>query len=308
MKQINLYKFCTNDPYRIALNGVYHDGEAQTAISCDSTILVASTSHYDPEKAGQIIDKTGAQILSDPDKNGERKQPVYPKWRSIIPDPKKGDKFPLNDLIKACQNAANFLKNVPTHETLEGGCKGRKIERNLSLVVRVEKLGEEPYIVGFKYEMIKRLLMLPQEGAKAYSYGNRRALYWINEAEGYRAILMPVMIDKEAAEKAVVDGIYTFIPASVTDGTYAGPSYISCDRYGSAERLFRTPEKKERVPMVKCLGEGYGSKSASVHLRPEADVVPIEGTKTFYKRDVVDAWGNPEHPDLYKKDSGFFVY
>lgn len=306
MKQINLCKFAANDPYRPAMNGVFHDEEAQAAVASNAQILVASTGHYDPEKAGQIIDKDGHPIVLK-NKEGVTYTPKFPRWRSVIPDIKAGREFPLNDLIQAYQNARNFQKNIPA--TYEDGIKISRNQRRIYLAVEVQDRGGmygDSYYIGFTFDLVKLLMLLPQEGAKVYAYGPRRALYWVNESEGLRVIFMPTMIDQKAAEKAGVDGLYNPREEEEKDGMYLGPTIITCDRYGCAGRLFRTPEKPERVPMVKCLGENW--LKPGVKLRPEADLVPVEGTASFYKRETVDRWGNEDRPALYKKDSGFMVY
>ena len=308
MKKINLYTFATDikkDTYRPALCGVFHDEEAQEAVVTDAQILVISRNHYDPEKAGQIIDKTGAPILLK-NKEGEQYTPKYPRWQSVIPDAKSGTAFPLDELIKAYQNGANFLKNVPA--TYEDGTKIRRDQRTVYLAVGVQDRGGmygDYYYIGFSFSLIKRLMALPQEGAKVYAYGPRRALYWVNESEGLRAIFMPTMIDQKAAEKAGVDGLYNPLEAAESTGMYLGPTTITCDRYGCAERLFRTPEKAERVPTYRCLGED--SNRPAVHIYPVDQFSKVEGTESFYTRPDPDGSLNPQ---LYKKDSesGFLIY
>lgn len=306
MKQIDLYKFVTkNEPYRPALTGVFHDEEAQTAVATDSQILVASTNHYDPEKAGQIIGPDGLPVLCKNDK-GVKFAPKFPKWKSVIPDMRAGRPFPLDELIKAYQNAANFMKNVPA--TYEDGTKIRKDQRTVYLAVGVQDRGGmygDYYYIGFTFILIKRLMTLPQEGAKVYAYGPRRALLWVNESEGIRAIFMPTIIDQKAAEKAGVDGLYNPEEEGKATGMYMGPTTITCDRYGCAGRLFRTPEKAERVPTYKCLGED--NNRPAVHLYPVSEFEKVEGTESFYTRPDPDGMPNPQ---LYKQDSesGFLIY
>lgn len=303
MKQIDLYKFAGNDPYRIALNGIFYDEEEQAAVVTNSAILVISKKHYDPEKAGLIIDKKGSRVLYRPDK-GEPYQPKYPKWQSVVPVARKGTAFPLNDLIKAYQNAANFQKNVPA--TYEDGMKIRRDQRTTYLAVEVQDRGGvhgDSYYIGFTYEIIKLLMLLPQEGARAYAYGPLRAIYWVNEAEGLQAIFMPTTIDKKETEKAMADGFFNSEP---NDGLYLGRTIVTCDRYGSAERLFRTPEKPERIPTYKCLGED--NNNPAVHLHPVPEFTKVDGTESFYTRK--DPKEKSMLPQLYKHDakSGFFVY
>ena len=293
MKQIDLYKFAGNDPYRIALNGIFHDEEAQAAVVTNSAILVVSKKHYDPEHAGEIIGK-----------NGTSYQGKFPKWRSVIPNVRDGREFPLNDLIRAYQNAANFQKNIPA--TWEDGKKIRRDMRTTYLAVEIQDRGGvygDSYYIGFTYEIIKSLMLLPQEGARAYAYGPRRAVYWVNESEGLRAIFMPRMIDNKEAEKAMADGFFNSEP---NDGLYLGRTIVTCDRYGSAERLFRTPEKPERIPTYKCLGED--NNRPAVHLHPVLEFTKVDGTESFYTRE--DPKGEVMLPQLYKHDaeSGFFVY
>lgn len=306
MKQIDLYKFAGNDPYRIALNGVFYDEEEQAAVVTNSAILVISKKHYDPEHAGEIIDKKGWPIVRI-NEEGTTYTPKYPKWRSVIPNVRDGREFPLNDLILAYQNAANFMKNVPA--TYEDGTKIRKDQRTVYLAVGVQDMGGmygDYYYIGFTFGLIKRLMTLPQEGAKVYAYGPRRALLWVNEPEGLRAIFMPTMIDQKAAEKAGVDGLYNPEEEGKATGLYMGPTTITCDRYGCAERLFRTPEKVERVPTYKCLGED--NERPAVHLYPVPEFTKVEGTDSFYTRN--DPKDKVMLPQLYKHDagSGFFVY
>lgn len=305
MKQINLCKFAANDPYRPAMNGVFHDEEAQAAVASNAQILVASTGHYDPEKAGQIIDKDGHPIVLK-NKEGVTYTPKFPRWRSVIPDIKAGREFPLNDLIQAYKNARNFQKNIPA--TYEDGIKISRNQRRIYLAVEVQDRGGmygDSYYIGFTFDLVKLLMLLPQEGAKVYAYGPRRALYWVNESEGLRVIFMPTMIDQKAAEKAGVDGLYNPREEEEKDGMYLGPTTITCDRYGCAERLFRTPEKVERGPVFKCLGEN--SQRPAVHLYPVSEFEKVAGTESFYTRPDPD--GVPR-PQLYKHDSesGFLIY
>lgn len=313
MKHIDLYKFVDKDiNCRPAICGVFHDEAAQLAVASDARILVTSKSNYAPEHAGKIIDKEGNEITKKT-KDGERVPCRYPDYARVIGGltAKYGyADFPLADLAQAYQNAQNFLKNVP--QRWPDGTKVKKSDRSVYLAVHAKDKDGDAYLIGFKYELIQQLMTLPQEGAKATACGSRRAIYWTNEGKGLQAVVMPTMLVPELAREAIETGAANLEEnenkIEEYKGMYPYNTIISATISEKTERLFATPEKKERVPMVKCLGEGMGQKAASVHLHPEAELVPVEGFKTFYTRATTDQLGNHERPDLYKLDSGFMVY
>lgn len=304
MKHIDLYKFVDKDiNCRPAICGVFHDEAAQLAVASDARILVTSKSNYAPEHAGKIIDKEGNEITKKT-KDGERVPCRYPDYARVIGGltAKYGyADFPLADLAQAYQNAQNFLKNVP--QRWPDGTKVKKSDRSVYLAVHAKDKDGDAYLIGFKYELIQQLMTLPQEGAKATACGSRRAIYWTNEGEGLQAVVMPTMIDKKETEKAMADGFFNQEP---NDGLYLDRTIVTCDRYGSAERLFRTPEKPERIPTYKCLGED--SNNPAVHLHPVPEFTKVDGTESFYTRE--DPKEKGMLPQLYKRDaeSGFFVY
>ena len=304
MKQIDLYKFAMKDgDMRVALTGIYNDQEAQVAVACDSHIMVVSKSHYNERRPGEIVARDGASILNC----------KYPKWQMVIPAVGTGEasgygyfKADMNDLLAAYQNATFFRQNAPKKDRY-----GKTISRKGDIIVLgrfYDKTGEEVQ-VAVKYEYLRLLLSLPQEGATLWVRDARRSLYWVNESEGMQAIQMPVQFDKASADVAIQTGIHCYREAMATDeedkGYYLGQSLISSTVSDQTRELF-SKQEKVKVPMVKCLGENW--MRPSVKLRPEEEVTPIEGTATFYKRETVDQWGNPDRPDLYKKDSGFMVY
>lgn len=309
MKQIDLYKFAVkNDPCRPALTGVFHDEAAQLAVASDAQILVTSKSHYAPEHAGKIIDKEGNEIKKA--KDGEMVPCRYPDYARVIGGltAKYGyTDFPLADLAQAYQNAQNFLKNVP--QRWPDGTNVKKGERSVFLAVKAKDRDGDAYLIVFRYDLIQKLMNLPQDGATATARGSRRAIYWTNESEGLQAVVMPSIFVPELAREAIETGVANLAENENKDEEYKGMypynTIISATISEKTERLFATPEKKERVPMVKCLGED--SNNPAVHLRPVSEFRKVEGTDTFYQR------LDPETEVtllLYKYDgeSGFMVY
>ena len=313
IKQIDIYKFASKEEnLRPQMCGAFHDSEAQVAVACDSHVLIASRNHYDPEKAGQIISRDGEPIV-DRLKDGSVREYHYPRWQSVIPavGTRQASGYgyfraSMVDLTKAYQNATFFRQNAPRKDSY-----GRMIRRTVNVLGRFWDRNGEEVSVALKYDHVRLLLSLPQEGGTLWVRDDRRAIYWTNESEGLQVLIMPVMYDKAGRDAAVAAGVRC--PAEEDDarngqpGYYTGMVLISSAVTDQTRELF-SKQEKERVPMVKCLGEGEGKGAASVHLHPEAELVPVEGFKTFYTREAVDKWGNPALPDLYKLDSGFVVY
>lgn len=90
----DIQKWVSTDLLRPVMAGVYHDPSYKVAVATDSKVLVASADDYNPEYAGQIIDKYGKPI------DGK-----YPCWHSVIPNlegymPTPIDKAALNAMAK----------------------------------------------------------------------------------------------------------------------------------------------------------------------------------------------------------------
>ena len=73
------------------LTGVYHDPDTQLAVATDTYSLVTSKRFYNPEMAGQIIDKSGKFVKTKTSKQNENGiweeivvTPKYPNYQSII--------------------------------------------------------------------------------------------------------------------------------------------------------------------------------------------------------------------------------
>lgn len=73
MKKFNIYNFVSDDDFRPALGGVFHDSGYKVA--CDTIVLVALRSDYPEELEHHVLDKDGKDILT-----------AYPKWRACLPD------------------------------------------------------------------------------------------------------------------------------------------------------------------------------------------------------------------------------
>lgn len=314
MKQIDIYKFASKEEnLRPQMCGAFHDSEAHVAVACDTHVLIASRNHYDPEKAGQIISRDGDPIV-DRLKDGSVREYHYPRWQSAIPTVGTRQasgygyfKASMVDLLKAYQNATFFRQNAPRKDSY-----GRMIRRTVNVLGRFWDRNGEEVSVALKYDHVRLLLSLPQDGGTLWVRDDRRAIYWTNESEGLQVLIMPVMYDKAGRDAAIAAGVRCAAEEEnaahdYPTGYYTGMVLISSTVTDQTRELF-SKQEKERVPMVKCLGEGEGKGAASVHLRPEAELVPVEGFKTFYTRATTDQLGNHERPDLYKLDSGFMVY
>lgn len=72
MKRFNIYNFTSNDDFRPAMNGVFHDGGYKVA--SDAVVLVAVRSDYPEELEHHTIGKDGKDIIGK-----------YPRWRDAIP-------------------------------------------------------------------------------------------------------------------------------------------------------------------------------------------------------------------------------
>lgn len=105
--KFNLYNYVESSEIRPCMCGVFHDGGNKVA--CDSHILVAIKEDYPAEYEGAVLLKDGSYVEIEEVKwDKERKhcetikhrtgyvdqegrnRTIYPKWRDIIPDIKRG--------------------------------------------------------------------------------------------------------------------------------------------------------------------------------------------------------------------------
>lgn len=306
MKQINLYKYVSKDVNRPYLTGVYHDADEQTAVACDSHILVAYRDAFRPECGTQTIDKAGNPI--------EVEHAHYPKWKSIIPDEKilrrDYSVLPGEIFLRAVRNAANFKKNIP--QTWDYGKRIASNQRTINIVVSVKDREGDTVNIAFRYEYAKQLAELPQEGAEYFFKSSRHAIFFRNESAGVLAVLMPIY-DGGYAKVAVANGLHNDNESENKDGEgmYLGTSWIAdkATEGSVAERFFREPEKKETGPIAKVIeGKADDCTRAVVHHVPQDSLAPIEGTQTFFRRDVkVDKYSDNKAPHIFKFENGFYV-
>ena len=60
--RVNIFDFCSKEPYRGPICGVYYDEANRTACASDGRVLLATSVAYKDEYAGEIIDKRGKKI------------------------------------------------------------------------------------------------------------------------------------------------------------------------------------------------------------------------------------------------------
>lgn len=122
MKKFNIYNFVSDDDFRPAMGGVFHDGGYKVA--CDSIILVAVRSDYPEELEHHVLDKDGKDILT-----------AYPKWRACLPDgvdykPYSIDPAQFEAFIKERVN-----RGGPEQARAPGGGTGSGMSRSARLIL-----------------------------------------------------------------------------------------------------------------------------------------------------------------------------
>lgn len=90
-RKFSIYEFCSKNPNRPVMTGVYHDNGL--LVATDAQVMVAITGPENNELNGKIVDKKGNII-----------EGRYPAWRAVVPKIEECTEIEYdNDLIK------NFL-------------------------------------------------------------------------------------------------------------------------------------------------------------------------------------------------------
>lgn len=195
MKQINIYNFASEaDNYRPLMTGVFHDNG--TAVASNTMVLLTSTRDYKEECNGKVIGRKGEEIAQS--------TKHYPSWRAVIPKHYTGyyDKpFPMDKLREAVKHATDYLKSAPKFREEDG--KRKRIQRVTRVVVNCGDFN-----MGFSYEQAKKLCTLPSVGEVVECEDYRRPIWYRNDAEGYQALLMPLVTGQDTwYELALHDGV-----------------------------------------------------------------------------------------------------
>lgn len=303
--KIDLFKFIDKNYTDPRLTGVYHDGDVQTAVATNAQVLLASKKDYNPALAFQVVSKGGEPI----DCNGK----PFPKWEKLVPSTDElrrgANPFPKEQFLLAVQNAENFVKNAPA--TFEDGTKiSNARDRRVWILIKAEAYdGLKTEAILLNYARAKLIAALPMEGAEMYFHSNRRAILYRNDGEGLAALIMPISPIAEHTAKQVFDaGIKNLDHGE--DDQFA-PYWLGCTivtAFGDGQGLYRTPEKKEPVHRVKII-EGRGKDYAAIRHRPETELQAIEGTDTFFRREVeVQGYCSKFKAfHVYKRENGFYV-
>lgn len=195
--KFDIYNYACNDTLRPQMCGVFHDNGVRVA--SDSHIMVAINGDYPAEYEGRVILKDGsinAIEVSKWDPEAKRsvivkhetawtdkdgcKRPVYPNWRSIIPDGKDYEEYEFD-----AQKFYDWIEQKRTEWKTETG-KGIKFASEWRVQVGPAQLKAE-----FFYKFITAMKELG--ATKILVKDARRTVY--SKTDKGIVLLMPVLYD-----------------------------------------------------------------------------------------------------------------
>lgn len=168
-RKANIYSFCSNDNVRLALTGVYHDGENKVAVASDGKIMIISKNDYKEEHSGKIMDKYDKEITDC----------RFPKYRSAFPlmDNARTMRIDEKELANGIKDLRAKVKELGLKKTrlcvhiedFDVSLDAELLNKTIQFSRGEYNVTEGSHVVEFHNEEYKGVIMPLYKGGMGYS-------------------------------------------------------------------------------------------------------------------------------------------